>query len=370
MSEPRQLSICLVNRNFPPVSGATGFYARTLLERLKQRGYRTSVVTIGEETSSTSNITYVKARYKGGSKVLRLIGAYRESKLLIKTALAQKHDVYIIMTDPALLNYWSAKLLSNEKWVYWSMDLFPEGFKANGLTSSQSFIYRRYQSILRKCSPSFILALGQNQLDYVKTTYYPEVEGTCLPIGLRGLVDMSEKDNDERITVGYIGNVGEAHDAYLIAETLIQLKLKGCHVLTRSYGVGSALLQSLLEGHDIEILGFLTEKELSDIDVQVVSLKDNWTHICVPSKAVSAVQKGCAIIFIGSQDSDTWHMLKNAGWRISTKADISSTISQITSKSLSDKKLIALEIAKQLEANYETGLSSFFAFLDTIKPTT
>jgi len=160
----RALHICLINRNFPPQKGATGYYASHLVHELrKNQGHRVQVVTIGEGVS-TDSVSYVKPIYQGRIKVRRLVSAYRESRNLLKAAIKSDPDVYIVMTDPALLNYWASKLLRGKVWICWSMDLFPEGFEANGLTSKNSLVYRKYQSVLRKGAPDFILALGKEQL--------------------------------------------------------------------------------------------------------------------------------------------------------------------------------------------------------------
>lgn len=361
--------ICLINRNFPPVDGATGYYAKILLERLEERGYRTIVVTLGEGRS-TETIIYLKPKYRTGSKLKRLIGSYSESKQLISKAISIEADAYIVMTDPALLNYWASKRLKRQIWVLWSMDLYPEAFVANGLTSIRSPTYRYYQKVIRRGNPSYMLALGQNQLNYLRKTYYPDVNGSSLPIGLRQQ-DEGETDNDphDSLCAGYVGNVGEAHDPQLIARALISLKSKGYRIILRCYGIGSDSLKHMLANHDIHQSGFLTESDLSSIDIHIVSLKKDWTHVCVPSKAISAVQSGNLILFIGEEESDTWQYLQGAGWRISSEKEIKDVINQINREEVHHKKAYAREVALKLEEDYEYGLSRFFAFLDGLKTT-
>ena len=164
-----------------------------------------------------------------------------------------------------------------------------------------------------------------------------------------------------------MGNVGEAHDPQLIAEALISLKSKGYRIILRCYGIGSKSLKDMLADHDIHQSGFLAESDLSSIDIHIVSLKKDWTHVCVPSKAISAVQSGNVILFIGEEESDTWQYLQGAGWRISSQKDIETVIAQIKPTEVYHKKQFAREVAIKLEEDYEYGLSKFFAFLDGLK---
>jgi len=364
------LSICLINRNYPPYRGATGYYASHLVDAIKSRtSHDIHVVTMGDE-QSTSDITYLRTGYNGRQKLLRLINAYRESGLLIEAAIKRTPDIFIVMTDPALLNYWASKRLNNKIWVYWSMDLYPEGFRANNLISTRNFFYKKYQSVLKKGKPSYILGLGIGQISYVKKEYFPEAEASCLPIGLRDkasdVLSIAVVDRDKP-TAGYVGNVGEAHDPILIAECLLAFARRGFRVVLRCYGVGAKGLLSLVEDSTIEIIDRLSDEELKGIDIHIVSLRKEWTHICVPSKAVSALQSGNTVVYLGSPESDTWRMSETAGWIIQTSSDVSSVVEKITKDSLSMKKKAAVRIAAELKINYKEGLSSFFTFLEKIK---
>jgi len=365
----RPLSICLINRNYPPNKGATGYYASHLVDAIRSRaGYDVHVITTGEQ-KSTADITYVLPVYSGRQKMLRLLGAYRESRLLIDTAVKRTPDVFIVMTDPALLNYWASKRLNDKTWVYWSMDLFPEGFKANKLISERSWMYKRYQSVLKNGRPSHILGLGRGQINYLKKQYLSEASESFLPIGLRNEGEFTKETTfvkGER-TVGYVGNVGEAHDPSLIADCLLAFAQRNFEVVLRCYGAGSQKLLGLVVDSAVIIKDRVSDQELKNIDIHIVSLRQEWTHICVPSKAISAVQCGNTVVYLGSQESDTWQMTKDAGWMIESASEVNDVIDTITAESIDEKKKAARQVAIQLKANYKEGLSSFFTFLEKIK---
>ncbi len=364
------LSLCLINRNYPPQRGATGYFASHFIKAVKsQTSHDVHVVTLGK-SKSNKEITYVSPVYDGKKKILRLLSAYRESELLIKAAERRSPDVFIVMTDPALLNYWASKRLKDKTWVYWSMDLFPEGFKANELIAAQSFAYKRYQSVLKGGNPSYLLGLGDEQLDYIRSQYYPHTEGAWLPIGLReGIEQIGTfiSGPSEKITVGYVGNVGEAHDPGLIADCLLAFEQRGFNVMLRCYGTGAEDLLHRVDGSAIKTFNHVSEEQLRAIDIHLVSLRKEWTHICVPSKALSALQGGNTVLFLGSKHSDTWQMSKTAGWLVDDPLKLTHVIDTIDRVSLDKKKKAAQSAVLDLRANYNTGLSSFFTFLEKIK---
>ena len=63
----------------------------------------------------------------------------------------------------------------------------------------------------------------------------------------------------------------------------------------------------------IRVVDNIAEDRLDSIDVHLVTLLPAWSHVCVPSKAVSAVCVGRPIMFCGQSSADTWRMLGEAG---------------------------------------------------------
>ena len=155
------IKLCIVNRNYPPKSGATGFFAAQLVEELSHHGQeiKCCIVSTGSNNES-QELKYVKSLYEGKNKLRRLLATYIESYRLLKKAKKLHADVYIVMTDPPFLNYWASKLLKEQSWILWTMDLYPEAFAANGLISKSSFLYRLYCKRIKKGPPSHLLSLA------------------------------------------------------------------------------------------------------------------------------------------------------------------------------------------------------------------
>ena len=102
------------------------------------------------------------------------------------------------------------------------------------------------------------------------------------------------------------------------------------------------------------------KEELLNIDIHLVSLKKEWNHICVPSKAVTAVCTGATILYCGTADNDNWYYLKDAGWLIDITGNIQEQVSvflkKLTKESEMEKKQAAKAISKKLN---ELKLHSF-----------
>src|SRR5690606_27461574 len=83
------------------------------------------------------------------------------------------------------------------------------------------------------------------------------------------------------------------------------------------YGARAGQVRERLEGRaDIVWLENIPDPDLTHLDAHIVTLLPEWTHISVPSKAVSAICMGKPIVFMGLPDSDNWRMFADAGWNI------------------------------------------------------
>lgn len=92
------------------------------------------------------------------------------------------------------------------------------------------------------------------------------------------------------------------------------------------------------------------------IDVHIVTLEEHWTHICVPSKALTAISNSSTVLFLGSKKSDTWQMVGKAGWCIRKKEETHNVLAQITKESIQLKRNQASQIYKALKKVYKEAI--------------
>ena len=86
------------------------------------------------------------------------------------------------------------------------------------------------------------------------------------------------------------------------------------------------LKESLANQDGIILVETVPRDQLHFIDIHLVSLYKKWTHIAVPSKAISAVTMNGALLFAGSKESDNWHMLQDSGWLIEEEGNLKNQV--------------------------------------------
>jgi hypothetical protein len=361
----RQDCITIINKNYPPNHGITGESANELATYLVNKGIHVNVIhtnavygNAGLEKKPAGNLIQIKSIYNGKNKIVRLLASFAESYLLVKTALKKTSGTIITMTDPPFLIFWSAVLIKKRKWVYWSMDLFPEAFAAAKLTNRNSLLYKWVKRRVYKTPPHYLLSLGKLQLEYLRKDYSKPIPGTTLPCGIWNPAGIRNKvpawkEDTSKLYFGYCGNLGEAHSFEFISEVIRQLDpKKHCFILS-VYGSGAKMLEKFVEDYPVvKKVPAVLKNELSFIDIHLVTLKKEWNHICVPSKAVTAVCTGAAILFCGTADNDNWHYLQNAGWMIEDTEDLKNQVTgfllSLTKESLAERKQTAYVISKYL----------------------
>lgn len=130
------------------------------------------------------------------------------------------------------------------------------------------------------------------------------------------------KERKDRIYIGYCGNLGEAHSEEFIKEVIDVFDLNRFILVLSIYGAkSSSVLEYAKNKEGILILPSVPKDELSFIDLHLVTLLPQWDHICVPSKAITAVCSGSCIIFFGSNKNDSMFYLREAAYFFDSNVD-------------------------------------------------
>lgn len=271
---------------------------------------------------------------------------------------------YIVMSDPPFNNFLASLILKKKSYAFWTMDLYPEAFVSAGLTSENNPLYRFYRLAIRSSQPAFVIALGKGQASELKLLF-PRTKLLSYAIGLTQNTghDIETPDwyDKEKFTFAYIGNIGEAHDEIFITQFAKALD-PGRHVLIISvYGSKKNLIiQELIQLPAVKIIDNISDSALRWIDVQMVSLKSEWTHICVPSKALYGMSLGSAILFQGVRESDAWEYVKDCGWHISenyrSSGEINKFLNGLSGEDVVKKKKQISGIIEQLKNSNQYSL--------------
>jgi len=360
---------CVVlNRNYPPSAGITGYSAFELVEYLKQHGVEVHVVTTSgtyaggvrcEVSIHSATIHGVRKIYDGKNKILRLLASLIEGRNLATKAVSLKIGPMIALTDPPLLNYWVAKssLSARIPWIYWAMDIYPEAFAAAGLVKRASSLYRHFKRGSLASTPSHLIALGPNQRDYLQKDYSRLIPTSILPCGVDTIEQLAETPawlpTDNKITFGYIGNLGQAHDPVFVESVIAALDPDQHHFILSVYGTHAArILKYVAKFKHVTILPEVSRTELGFIDIHLASLEPAWDHICVPSKAVSAVCSGSCLLLCATDQGDNWQLLKDAAWWIdpagSMPTELARFMGSLTPAAVAEKRAKARAICRNL----------------------
>jgi hypothetical protein len=239
----------------------------------------------------------------------------------------------ICMTDPPLLNFWVAMAARRRgiPWIYWSMDLYPEAFASSKLVSRSNPVYGYLRRSLLRSPPAGLIALGPNQASFINSDYTRDIPTVVLPCGVsRSDVSVSTPEwakGDDRIILGYAGNLGEAHSCQFVRAAINSIDPSRHRFILAVYGSRAAQIIEFARGREgVVIVDSVPRDQLSFIDVHLATLLPEWNHVCVPSKAVSAVCEGATIYMCCSGESDNWALLEDAAWRIAVDDNIDRSV--------------------------------------------
>ena len=233
------------------------------------------------------------------------------------------------------------------------------------MIAEKNAVYQWFLKKTYKNAPNKLIALGRKQAEVLEEKYYGDSTGkldtTILPCGvIFHQTYESQLPNwrklDGKIYFGYCGNLNDAHNEEFLIEFIKAFDPEKHHLILALYGKKAyKVLEFAKNRVGIVILPNVPRSQLNFLDVHLVSLRTQYTHLMIPSKAVSAVAAGSTILFCGSQESDNWDMLQEAAWLIREGADLGKQIreylSNLTVEVLATKKQNSQKLNIDLQQN-------------------
>ncbi|GAL83264.1 hypothetical protein MYP_490 [Sporocytophaga myxococcoides] len=375
--------VTIVNRHYPPNPGITGESAWDLSKYLIEK-YNIQVQIIhvlrnddggGAVRRPIGKTISVPTLYKGKNESLKSLAGFLDGLFLIIKTLFVKKGPVICMTSPPLLPFWASIFfgLFRIRWYFWSMDLFPEAFVANGKINNNSLLYRIIKSITYRNKPELLISLGPKQAEHILENYKTNPPTTILPCGV--FTDYEKdtripewKENDGKIYFGYCGNLGAPHSHEFLKIFIDSFNPDIQHLVLAVYGPKANDILEYAKGKPgITLLKNVPRSQLHYIDIHLVSLLPQFNHIAVPSKAISSICTGGTVLFYGNEEADTWFMLQNASWLIdinkSLKNQLDTFTKNISREQVENKKKQSAVLADQL---HTMEISSYEVIADYI----
>lgn len=291
------------------------------------------------------------------SKFLKLLFGIVEGFRLIRHAKKLNIESIITLTNPALIIFWALRMLQNRKLIYWSFDLYPDAFVADGLVKESNSVYKLVERWTYNRSPYGILALGEGQFDYLAGKFgEKKIKKFILPCGIHNVSKFNQPPewyHPDKINLAYIGNIGKAHSVEFLKNAVQSASQKEkINLILSIYGYHADEIRRFIEVQKIKnitITQSVKQSEMAYVDVHLVSLNHSWTHISVPSKAVSAVCSGGAIVFNGSKESDIWQMFIESSSYVTTEMEsIDAVLEGLTLESVQKQRAASGEMSKKL----------------------
>lgn len=295
---------------------------------------------------------------------------------IIRLPFIGKYDAIIIGTNPPfvyLLVPFIKLFKRKTKILMWGFDLYPEAIIVSK-KESFSFTGKILKSIAGFCYKKLdvIVDIGPCMRDIYREYKHSAKEETLPPWSfvepkesLEPHIETRRKlFKDANLTLLYTGTIGNAHEFDNFLQLARELNKREASVGFCFAGFGNRFedLKSQINENDTNITfgGFVeTDKELeerlSSADIMLISLKDEWTGVSVPSKYFSALAIGKAVLFSGSVNSalSIWTRKFDLGFQI--QKDTITEVADILCDIANDPEMIS----KMKRSSFETYQNHF-----------
>jgi glycosyltransferase involved in cell wall biosynthesis len=243
--------------------------------------------------------------------------------------------VLIVGTDPILsiltVIIWR-KLKPRTKIVHWCFDLYPEAAIADGILKADSRLVTFLRALLSKAYTTcdLIVDIGPHMRAQLKRYTRDTPAETLVPWAIHESLQVTPVDDSERrmlfgtsrLTLMYSGSLGRAHSFESVLELARRLRTQDIKIAFSINGhFATALRRSILPDDENVIVvppvqSSRISTRLSTADIHIVTLKEEWAGIVVPSKFFGALSLGRPVLFCGSPDSDIAHWINEhrVGW--------------------------------------------------------
>lgn len=329
MVKEARTSVTIVQGNYTPVPWGKGVLASELAWFLENyAGCDVSIITLtagdsnGESKFAAGTIYEVKSYYGGKKKFFHLMNSLLTVRPLIRKAKKLESDWTIVMTDPSILSMWASLLMRQQSWILWSTDLYPATLFASGLLSQNSWLGKNLLKRNYSFSPSAIIASGPGQAQYLRSFFMSmpsDMPVFELPCGLFLDEDAEQGDfpewvDSEKLTFGYLGEIGEAHDLEFVKEVIMNLDPERHRFILSVHGRKAPSLVAFARDYPVtKCVSTVSRSDLKFIDVHLATLESHWIHVSEPWIVMSAVCAGSTFMLKADAACDTWHFLDGTG---------------------------------------------------------
>lgn len=327
----------LVNRVFPPASGATGLYLAELADALADRGWAVEVVTgpapdapLHETRPSGVSVRRLPGvTLRRASLAARAAGYAALWPRLVRAAArpapdGRQPDVVVLKTDPPLLvaaGPWLARR-TGAAIVHWAQDLYPDVAVALGVLPAPAA--RPLRALARRSlrRADAVVAIGRCMAERLAAAGVAPDRLHVVPnwapagVGPDPAARAAFRDAhglDGRFVVMYSGNLGLAHPFEAVlgaAERLADARPEAL-VLFVGDGPRRAWVEAEVARRALPNVRLLPPQpsgalagSLGAADLHLVTMEAGLDGLVVPSKLYGALAVGRPVLFLGPPESE------------------------------------------------------------------
>ena len=340
MDRPSRASLLFVNQHYAPDVAATGQCLADLAEHLVRADY--DVEVLASRAGYGADAVDAPAReLVGGVKVHRVATTTfgRTTRLgrlidyasfyvavLFKLLFARRYDGVVFLTTPPLVAFAGrvALALRGQRYGIWSMDLHPEAEIAAGMVRERSVLGRllRWLDGTAYRGADFVVGLGEHMRQRILKKGVPEAQAHTVniwggPDGItpsRGVNPITQHlALDDRFVVMYSGNAGIVHEFGPICEAMRELR-DDPRIFFLFVGGGARRAEVEAFANRERLSNFeyrdyfpreLLRDSLTVADVHLISLRQAFVGVSVPSKLYGAMASARPILFVGPNACET-----------------------------------------------------------------
>jgi glycosyltransferase involved in cell wall biosynthesis len=357
----RQISVMIINQSFWPDVVATAQQAHDLAKYLAARGDKVTVLTSRSlygkkgaalrrfETVDGVDIHRVSRNLfdKRGLATRALDYLRFNFTCALRALFLPRHDVVICLTTPPFVALVGALLrkVKGTKFVFWTMDLYPDLPVEAGIVRRNGMVHRLLKSIDLIClqSADRIVTLGRCMRRRVESKGVPASKISMIhpwsdpneivelpvrrletPVDSLGVARSvptvpcgpnryrTEWDIGDRFVIQYSGNFGLGHDAETVFGAMLAMKDDdSVRWVIVGDGVMRPVVEAFVSTHKIRnvlLKPYQPREHLSTLlslgDVHLVLMVPGFDGVILPSKLYGVLSAGRPAVFVGPEGSE------------------------------------------------------------------
>ena len=253
---------------------------------------------------------------------------------VVSFRLREIPDAIIIGTDP-ILSVFLARVWRFTRpttlIAHWCFDLYPEAAYADGILKEDGFVSKVLHGLLKPCygACNLIADIGPCMREQLVKYGDSWESSTMVPWALSEPKSPLPISHDERKTIFgsatlalmYSGSFGRAHSFEDMLELMRYLEVDSVRLAMSVKGQRESALRAAASNlKNVSFVPFASNEDLNDrlaaTDIHVVSLREKWTGMVIPSKFFGALAIGRPVLFCGSGGSSLalWIREYGLGW--------------------------------------------------------